>query len=83
MNRIKLLVLKFLINLIDSFEASRNLYLKKELTSKLKKVGTSFRIDKEFKIINPKYVEIGHNFSCKQRIRIEAIYQYNSHFFPN
>ena len=42
MKRIKLLVLKFLINLINSFEISRNLYLKKELTSKLKKVGMSF-----------------------------------------
>lgn len=79
--RIKLLVLKLLINLIHKFKTSRNLYLKKELTSKLKKVGTSFRIDKEFSIVNPKYVEIGHNFSCKQRVRIEAIDQYNSHFF--
>lgn len=36
------------------------------------KVGDNFRLGKDFSIMNPNYIQVGHNFSASNRFRIEA-----------
>jgi acetyltransferase-like isoleucine patch superfamily enzyme len=79
--KIKKVIFLFLIKLVESFQAKKKLYKKKELISQFKNVGVSFRVSKDFTVINPKYIEIGNNFTCKERFRIEAIDNYNIQTF--
>lgn len=52
-----------------------------KLLSEFKKVGTNFNIGKDYIIKNPKYIEIGDNFSALERFRLEAWDDYQSKKF--
>ena len=81
---IKKSIFIFMLDLFESFQISKALYEKKHILSQLKKVGMGFKISKDYTFVNPKYIEIGDDFKCKERFRIEAIDSYNNQLFtPN
>ena len=45
------------------------------------KVGDNFRLGKDFSIMNPNYIQVGHNFSASNRFRIEAWDKYENDTF--
>ena len=54
------------------------------IISEFKNIGLKFNIGKDYSIINPKYIEIGDNFSAKERFRIEAWDKFHDQLFsPN
>ena len=81
---IKKSIFLFTVELFDSFQIKKSLHEKKRILSQLKKAGIGFKISKDYTIVNPKYIEVGDNFKCKERVRIEAIDSYNNQIFtPN
>lgn len=51
------------------------------LKNTFKIVGDNFKLMKHHKVINPQYIEIGHNFYAGDRFRIEALDQYGQEIF--
>lgn len=57
---------------IKKMQESMKVYDIEILKEQLKKVGTSFEIDKSYSIKNPQYISIGDKFSAMWNLRIEA-----------
>jgi acetyltransferase-like isoleucine patch superfamily enzyme len=52
-----------------------------QLKSNFKKTGIFFDLGNDYVVKNPKYIEIGENFSAAERFRIEAWDKYGEQFF--
>lgn len=64
----------FFINRVYSFYIKRN----------LKSCGTNFYVQKPLYLHGPEFIEIGDNFNCFERLRIEAFARHNgNHYNPS
>jgi acetyltransferase-like isoleucine patch superfamily enzyme len=63
--------IKFFVNRIYSFSVKRN----------LKRCGKNFSIEKPVYLHGAKYIEIGDNFSCFERLRLEAFGRHNNNTY--
>jgi acetyltransferase-like isoleucine patch superfamily enzyme len=79
-HRIKMVLLKR-YNSILQFKEEQELV---KLKQSFKKVGRNFYLGKDYRVINPKHIEIGDNFYSLERFRIEAFNIYGNQIFtPN
>lgn len=51
------------------------------LKNTFKVVGDNFNLMKDYKVINPQYIEIGHDFYAGDRFRLEALDRYGQEIF--
>ncbi|HNP32720.1 MAG TPA: DapH/DapD/GlmU-related protein [Flavobacterium sp.] len=79
--RIVLFFIKPLTKFINFIIREKGKYEKNELKTKLKKVGNNFSIGNDYLVLNPKYIEIGDNFTALDRFRIEAWDKYENDTF--
>jgi acetyltransferase-like isoleucine patch superfamily enzyme len=65
-------IVKKLYFYFDTFQKKKASAIKQATISSLKSVGSNITFGKDYSIMNPKYIEIGDNFSALDRFRIEA-----------
>ena len=63
--------IKFFLNRVYSFSVKRN----------LKKCGKNFSIERPVYLYGAKYIEIGDNFNCFERLRLEAFERHNNNAY--
>ncbi len=80
-SKLKNYVLEYLFVRLEAFRHKKMLSKKQTLLTQFKKVGSNFSVGKDYKIINPKHIEIGDNFSALDRFRIEAWDAYEEKYF--
>lgn len=84
---IKQIIKYFISKSFPFYEKYLILYKKhknENIKKTFKKVGNNCNIGIDYRVINPKYIEIGNNFSAISRFRIEAFDKFkNQTFTPN
>lgn len=86
MGKIKNLIIKIFLKWIVLAIAYKEDVEKEELKKNLKKVGYPFILGKDFRIINPQYIEIGEAFNASDRFRLDVLDHYPASsqiFFPS
>ena len=73
---IRNLIIKFFSTWVYLVIAYNEDLEKERLKKKLKKVGDFFTLGKDFRIINPGYIEIGEFFNASHRFRLDVLDHY-------
>lgn len=81
MQKLKDKIIDILYHLIEKKRQRMEFMKSKEIP--FRAIGANFSIGKDFRITNPEYIEIGDNFHAMERIRIEAVTNWqNQRFNP-
>jgi acetyltransferase-like isoleucine patch superfamily enzyme len=72
---------RVLLKLLNASLNFKHLTELNALKKNFKKVGRNFNLKKDFRVINPQYIEIGDNFQALERFRIETIDKHWSQTF--
>jgi len=72
LRKIKNKIVHYLFLQLEELQKKKELQKLESLKKQFKTVGVGFCLGKDYSVMNPKYMEIGDNFSSLDRFRIEA-----------
>ena len=72
LRKIKNKIVHYLFLQLEELQKKKELQKLESLKRQFKTVGVGFCLGKDYSVMNPKYMEIGDNFSSLDRFRIEA-----------
>ncbi|WP_395042745.1 acyltransferase [Flavobacterium sp.] len=81
MNKIKNLLVKIFLKMLNLTLSYKQDIEIEALKKKFKKIGFAFRLGTDYRILNPQYVEIGENFGASSRFRLEVTDSYGDQTF--
>lgn len=70
--KIKQKIKDILFSFFETYLKNKEQIEFRKLKNSFKKVGENFIIGKDYRVMNPEYIEIGQNFVALERFRIEA-----------
>jgi len=81
LSKIKNKIVGYLFNRLESYQRRLEVKRQQDLLLEFKSIGSKVSFGKDSIIKNPKYIQIGNNFSTLERFRIEAWDAYGKQTF--